>query len=852
MKATFEFQFRASLASGIRRSFRLVLGLGLIGFYSTPLPAATRVWTGASATSGNWTTAANWQGNVAPSSGDTLQFVDTGARKTSNTNNYAAGTTFAVINCFGNGYRLRGNRVTVTNSVNVGNPAGSHIIDFDITLGGPETSVSVGVFDATSSLTINGDINLGSRTLLPEQSGDLTIAGVISGTGGVFKNNAGELNYAGLGANTYSGLTTVARGILRLNRYNITGGLDLVGTTAIAGDLSVGDYASTLIGDIVVLDRDNQIANTSTVWVRPTGSLELSNESDTVGELRLSGGTVTTGTGVLGVEGNIYASSPINVSKDSLIAGRFSLGSRGSEPQVIDVASGVQLHISAQVSGVSTADLIKTNRGELILSASNTFSGDVEIHGGLVTISHGSALGSTNGVTRPVLGSLAIAGSIGIPETLEVPGPASAIEVASGSPSWLGPVQLQENLSIYVPTNSYLTIVGQISGPAGWLKYGDGTLQFKTPYTNTYAGTGRVRNGDMILDGVINQPVISGPLIIGNTNDPAGASRVSYIKQRQIGDAVPVTVLKSGVLALQGYSDTIGSLAGTGNVELDSGALIAGGNGDSTSFAGVISGTGSFTKNGAGTMTLTGTNTYSGITTNLGGTLLMNGRLNGSPVVQVRPGSILGGTGVVQGVSVFAGGQVSPGLSPGHLTAGGGVLMSSGTFNVELNGLAAGTGYDRLTVGGTVTLGGALVVNLGFAPNLSDSFMILEKIGAGAITGTFSGLPEGAILNVGATALQITYTGGNGNDVVLTRVPSVAPVISGISAITPEKMQILGQGVPGLSYVLEAAPHLNEPIPWTAIATNAASGAGIYEFIEPYADNGSVLHPQRFFRVRWP
>jgi hypothetical protein len=77
----------------------------------------------------------------------------------------------------------------------------------------------------------------------------------------------------------------------------------LVGATAILGDLVIGDYASTLIGDIAVLERDNQIANTSTVSVRPTGSLELSDENDTIGELRLAGGTVTTGIGLLGVEG---------------------------------------------------------------------------------------------------------------------------------------------------------------------------------------------------------------------------------------------------------------------------------------------------------------------------------------------------------------------------------------------------------------------------------------------------------------------------------------------------------------------------------------------------------------------
>ncbi len=817
----------------------------------TPCNAATvRTWTGGSATSGNWTTAANWSSGV-PVAGDILNFVGTGARKSSNTNNFAAGTTFSVINVFGTGYRLRGNRVTITNQVAVGNPAGTHAIDLDITLGGPASFVSLVSFNASAQLTLNGDINLGSRTLYTEGPADFIIGGVISGSGGIFKRNTGDLSLSGLGANTFTGTTTVGGGILRLGRYNIGPGLTIVGTTAIAGDLIIGDFVSTLIGRIAVLDRDSQIANTSTVTVRPTGSLELSDENDTIGELRLHGGTVTTGNGVLSVDGGIYAIQPAIVNKDSVIVGRLNLGGRGDGPQLIDVAQGVQLNIPAQISGVTTAHLIKTNRGELFLSASNTFHGDVEIVGGTLTITHGNALGTTNGVTKIDLGTLALSGTFVIPETLVIPGPFGTLDLVNGSASVLGNVILDDDLTVVSATNSTLNIVGQISGPAGWVKYGPGTFQFKTTYTNTYAGTSWVREGNFIMDGVFNQPVIPGPFVIGDPADPPNSTRAWPIKHNQIADLAPVTIHQSGEMPMIGFHDTIGSLQGTGEIDLGSGTLTVGANNTSTSFSGVLNGAGSLVKIGSATLSLTGNNTCTGVTTNISGTLLIDGSLGNT--VEVHSGAVLGGNGQVQAITGLAGGEVSPGSSPGRLQVQGNVALADSLYRVELNGLTPGTDYDQLRVSGNVDLGAStLLATVGFAPALGDNFVIIDKVSRGPVTGGFLNLPEGSTIGVGVHNYRITYQGGDGNDVALTHVEMSGFRFSSITPSATGQMQLLGQGVPFGIYILEAAPHLNSPIPWTPIATNTANALGVYEFIDVYADNGMNLHPARLYRVRSP
>jgi autotransporter-associated beta strand protein len=813
-------------------------------------PAATvRTWTGASATSGNWTTAANWASG-APVAGDILNFSDAGARKASNTNNFPAGTRFSTINLFGTGWRLRGNGVTISNYVGQGSPSGVNIIDLDLTAVGPGVGITLRSFASSDQLTINGDINLNGRTLITDGPGDFIITGVISGAGGIFKDNTGDLSLSGLGANTFSGTTTVAAGVLRLNRYVIGPGLSLLGTTAIPDNLVIGDFVSTLIGRIAVLDRENQIDDTSTVTVRATGSLELSDEDDTIGELRLQGGTVTTGTGLLRVDGGIYASLPMVVNKDSVVAGRLNLGGRGDGAQIIDVAPNVQLNVPAQISGITTAHLIKTNRGELVLTASNIFSGDLEIVGGTVTITHGSALGATNGETRLALGTLALSGTFATPETLVVTGPAGFVDLVNGSASFLGNVILDDSLTVITATNATLNIVGRISGPAGWVKYGPGTFQFKTPYTNTYAGASWVREGNFIMDGVMNQPVIPGSFVVGAPADPPNTTRAWPIKNNQIADLAAVTIHPSGELAMTGFHDIIGSLHGAGEIDLGSGVLTVGANNTSTLFSGVISGTGSLVKTGAATLTLTGANTYSGVTSNLSGTLLVDGSLS-STAVQVRPGSVLGGVGQVQAISVFVNGTIRPGASPGNLSAST-VLFPLGTLDIELNGLVAGTEYDRLTASGTVTLGGTLQVSPGFTPAPGSSFTILNKTSAGAITGTFNSLPEGATFAAGGLLFQIIYTGGNGNDVVLTRVAAPASDISSITPVTSERMQIRGQGVPFVTYILEARPHFNAPVPWVPIATNTASAFGIYEFSDAYAEGGMSLYPQRFYRVQSP
>ena len=140
--------------------------------------------------------------------------------------------------------------------------------------------------------------------------------------------------------------------------------------------------------------------------------------------------------------------------------------------------------------------------------------------------------------------------------------------------------------------------------------------------------------------------------------------------------------------------------------------------------------------------------------------------------VTVESGGILEGTGTVGDVFVNQGGIIAPGHSPGCLSTGN--MDINGTYQAELGGTTACSGYDQLKVTGTVTLSDSnpatLTVSLynGFKPKVGNTFTIIDNDASDAVTGTFNNLPEGATFTVSGYVFKITYKGGDGNDIVLT------------------------------------------------------------------------------------
>jgi len=116
----------------------------------------------------------------------------------------------------------------------------------------------------------------------------------------------------------------------------------------------------------------------------------------------------------------------------------------------------------------------------------------------------------------------------------------------------------------------------------------------------------------------------SGTLTLSGTNTYSGNTTVSagtLLASGTLSDSSQVFVA-SGATYQLGQNDTVGSIAGAGNINLGSNTLTSAGVVDTT-FSGIISGTGGLTLTGSNNLSLSGVNTYSGTTNINGGGLVL-------------------------------------------------------------------------------------------------------------------------------------------------------------------------------------------------------------------------------------
>jgi autotransporter-associated beta strand protein len=393
-------------------------------------------------------------------------------------------------------------------------------------------------------------------------------------------------------------------------------------------------------------------------------------------------------------------------------------------------------------------------------------------------------------------------------------------------------------------TNSRIQM-NNVSGTGPLTKLGSGRLVLRGNAHNTYSGDTLVTEGVLDLAKPNNITSVPGHLVIGTTPVGAAAPSARVEHRAHFTIAGSVTVNAGGLWDLNGaFEDWLGAnLQGrppltlndggdvqtsagifvlpsggdivvnpgsqrldnstiTGRIGLDAGMhriSVGRGNlflgGSECNVTAAISengGVAELEKDGGGTLRLAGTNTHRGATRVTGGTLQVDG-VQPQSAARVFDGGRLQGVGTVGLIEMLgATAAVAPGATPTFLGTGSGILTCSnfnsgavpgGVLFVKLNGTTPGSGHDQINARGSVRLTGlTLQGSLGFASSLNQQFTIINNDGTDPIQGTFDGLAQDASVYLGGERFTVSYTGGTGNDVVLTRQVTPQLVVTTLPA----------------------------------------------------------------------
>jgi autotransporter-associated beta strand protein len=537
-----------------------------------------------------------------------------------------------------------------------------------------------------------GDITLAAAaTISNDSNSTFTLTGAVD-TGGHILTV--EDNNAGAAATTYSGVISGDGGLTKTGTETVilSGGVanTFTGTTTVSAGTLVLDKGAdgttavagnvTIDGGTLRWDEDNQVADASTITMT-SGAMDLNDMDETITSFSNSGGTFTTGSGhLVGTGATITWSGGINtVNADGVV-----------EDSHIVISGGTNT-VEGQGAGI-TGGILQLNAGGTGLEMSNgstlTLDSDVNDAGKLLL--KGNV--SSSGAAMVTIASSGVAANAG---TVDLDGDTRTFTIADGAAA----TDME---------------IGAVVTNGGIAKAGDGTLLLSG--VNTYTGATTV-NAGTLQAGIVDQAF-------------------------GVGSAVTMADAASAILDLNDLNQTIGSLAGGGatggNVTLGSGTLTVG-DATSTTYAGVISETGSIVKEGAGTLILSGANSYTGATTINTGTL------------QADHANALGtGAGGVTNNATLAIGTTDLDISAG-------AYIQTGTLLFTANST---TDYGTITstngnVAGTITPTIAGYIPNGTVLNIIDGSGILTYDAATTITDygkyTFTGSESGGILALTAS-----------------------------------------------------------------------------------------------------
>lgn len=668
-------------------------------------------------------------------------------------------------------------------TLRIANTGGNNYTGDTIINGRLQISTVANVLPSTTDMTINsgGEFNYQNSQTINS----------LAGSGNLTGTSPNVLTIAGSNSTTYSGVWS-GNGRINVNKSGGTGTFTIDGVNTATGRF-------TLTNGTVTVNASKSLGGSTLDLEVNGGVLNLNNAAQSIEGLAGTGGTINLASGHMLTVDPISSGTPINNIYSGTIAGD---------------------------GGITKSNVISgaTVRTET-LSGNNTYNGNTFVKGGILSVQHANALGSTVGYTEVnKVGSVeaellftTAAGSVTISEPLRISGPGAsdngAIAVTAGAtPTISGPVTLIGNSTItvsgtssvlYNNANAFTSSANEnltLQGGSGTSPLGIGTISGAISL-----GTGsltKLQGGTWILSNAAGN-TYSGGTVIGNSTTAGGTLVVTNTSGSgtgsgdiSIGNGTFTGTLNVGNGGAGGSVSgniTFNNTSNTSNVNFNRST-------DST-YGGSISGSnGNVTKSGAGVLTLTNASTYTGTTTINGGTLNVanvTGSATGSGAVTINSGGTLAGTGAISGpVVVNTGGKVSPGNSPGVLNVGAITFNAGSTFQYEVDSNAApAASADLINANGNLTIAAAgALLNISYAgTNLLSKLTLISYAGTwdGNVFDTYA---DDSVVTLGGNQYVINYndlTGGvnfgggiygdglNPHFVTLTAVPEAGAFVGG-------------------------------------------------------------------------
>ncbi|MFG1453793.1 autotransporter-associated beta strand repeat-containing protein [Xanthobacter sp. V2C-8] len=679
---------------------------------------------------------------------------------------------------------------------------------------------------------ITGDVvgttNVGvSNTLRFGGAGGAFNATLIdNGSGGQFKNfTAFDIDTTGtwiITGSTQPGTPativplTVTAGTLQLGDANDAGGL-VVAATVLSGARLSNDPTGTQMGAVhggVTVESGGHLSVTqlsapASAFMLGSGSLVVNSGANL--DVKLG---APTSTGIIFVGNSVTLNGALNITDNgAMAAGSYLLiqyaGSMSGAGLTVGTAPG-DYEYTIDTSTTAGQVILLVAEGGLYWNGTTTGGSTSSVVGGTGTWSaNGSTNWTNSGGTSHVAWSdgknAVFAGTAGTVWVDTSSGPVvakglkfitSGYELAADSTGYqltLANASAQPKVDV-VGAATVATISAGVIGTDGLEKAGDGTLILTAD--NSYSGGTTITAGTLQLGAGGTSGSITGNVTDNGTLAFNRSDAVTY--SDVISGAGTLEKTGAGTLSLTGANTyTGGTTISAGTLQLGSGGTsgaIAGNvtnnsalvfnRSDDVTFSGVISGTGTVGKSGAGTLTLSGANTYSGATTVTSGTL----RISSAAAL----GATSAGTSVASGATLLLD---NPSVGSSTLTfnaepltlagtgVGGNGALQTASFNVTsfigFSGpitLAADTliknAGPQLELTGDVTASGA---NLTLAGNSWTKFYGKLALGSGGIEVT-----EGTASLLGAS----TYTGEtlvNGGTLVIGNSQALGATSGGTS-----------------------------------------------------------------------